>query len=400
MVTSDAFDVLIVGGGPVGWACALAVQHALVRGARVGVIDPNSLAPENPSNRDNDAPISARVYTVTEDNLSWLATHNIAPIAARSANVHNIIVHTQDGAVGLNISDRDARAERLACVVEHDWIAEALRHAALSRGVHAVTARAVTSDVLDGTRYVELDDQSMRSAALVVIAQGGASGLTAQVGIDTLHRDYERFGVIANFACDAPHLGAAKQWFLRDQSVLALLPLPDHLAQHAVSMVWSVDESRRDTLCTMSADELCAEVASASGVTIKGLTSPAQAFPLSLARTADPVGPRALVVGDSAHAIHPLAGQGVNLGLADAQALGNALAQAEVVGNDAGHPLLLARYRRERYGATLAMQATTDLLARIYNQDSPALSHTISDLGMRVLGRVPAFRRIVSSVAG
>ncbi len=406
MVDADAFDVLVVGGGPVGWACALAAKRALTqngkKATRIAVLDPNPPPALQNFSGDENAAMHARVYTVTHDNLTWLTAHGIAPDPLRSADVHNIVVHDQTGRLAFNISDRDARVDRLAVVLEHDWLAAQLARAAIAHDVQHIPSRVIGSDLLDGTRWVELDDKKMLSASLVVVAQGAASALTEQIGINVVRRDYSRHGVIANFQTSMPHLGAARQWFLPDQSVLALLPLPQHKGQHAVSMVWSVDESRRETLCAMSPEALCEAVTQASGVALQTVISAAKSFPLHLTRAADPVAVRALAVGDSAHAIHPLAGQGVNLGLADAQALGRALTQVSKVGGDAGHALLLSRYRRERYGETLALQATTDTLARIYNQQSsvfPATFANLADTGMRVLGRAPAFRRILSSAA-
>jgi 2-polyprenylphenol 6-hydroxylase len=406
VVAANVFDVLVVGGGPVGWACALAAKHALKQSGnavqRIAVIDPNAAPATTSFSAQAHAAILPRVYTVTHENLSWLAAQGIKPDPLRSADVHNIVVHEQTGNLAIDISDRDAHVDRLAAVVEHDWLAAQLARAALAQGVQAITARVVSSDVLDGTRWVELDDKKMLTASLIVIAQGAASALIEQIGIKVVRRDYSRFGVIANFQARTPHLGAARQWFLPDQSVLALLPLPQDNGRNALSMVWSVDKARSDALCALDAEALCAAVSQASGVQVQAVLSPAMSFPLKLARAADPVAVRALAVGDSAHAIHPLAGQGVNLGFADAQALGRVLAHAGKVGGDAGHALLLSRYRRERYRDTLALQATTDTLARIYNQESsifPATFANLADAGMRVLGRVPAFRRILSSAA-
>jgi 2-polyprenylphenol 6-hydroxylase len=416
VVALSRFDVLVVGGGPVGWACALAAKTALSKGGhrspsppRVGVIDTKAALAISEASTSKSSPMGARVYTVTHENLSWLSAHGIALDRERSADVTNIVVHTQDGAQALDISARDARVDRVAAVVEHDWLAVELARAAMKHGVQAINARVASSDLFDGTRFIELEDRSVLSASLVIISQGAGSALADQIGIKTLSRDYARFGVIANFTTTDAHRGAARQWFLPDQSVLALLPLPRHTqqhsphdGQHAVSMVWSVDAARCEALRAMTEAELCAAVSAASGMTLSAVSSSAQSFPLRLSRTANPVAERALVVGDSAHAIHPLAGQGVNLGLADAQALEQVLAKASSVGGDAGHALLLSRYRRLRYAPTLVMQATTDGLARIYNQESrvaPGILANLADGGMRILGRVPTFRRMLSSAA-
>ncbi len=397
-VASNSFDVIVVGGGPVGWACALAAKQTA---ARVCVID-RATTPKTPSGA-----IQSRVYTVTEDHLRWLSEHGVVLDGARCAEVDRIRVFTQSGQLALNIDARDARKMRLAKVIEHEHLSAATATRALQTGVQYVQGEVATSGVLDGERYVELADGSLRNAQLVVFAQGANTGLLDALGVQSIRRDYERVAVVANFAASDAHRGAAQQWFLPDQSILALLPLPDDAGLPAVSMVWSTTASHAAELHAMTESELCATVsrATSSAMRPSSVIAACKEFPLQLVRVADPVAERALVVGDAAHAVHPLAGQGVNLGLGDAMALCEALSLKAQVGGDVGHGLLLAKYRRSRYAAVAAMQAATDGLARIYNlssaeNSSPLLpSAPIGDFGMRVLGTLPAFRRILSSAA-
>ncbi|HOB03154.1 MAG TPA: FAD-dependent monooxygenase, partial [Casimicrobium huifangae] len=208
-------------------------------------------------------------------------------------------------------------------------------------------------------------------------------------------------GVVANLIAESGHRDTAAQWFLPDGSILALLPLPDIAGASAMSMVWSADPRRAASLCAMADDELLRAINAISGQTIRlrAVAGRPRSFPLNLLRLADPVGKRVLVVGDAAHAMHPLAGQGVNVGLADARCLFDLWSSVAMAADDPGHPLLLARYRRQRYGPTLAMQMTTDGLFRLYNQSEHPLLMAAGDAGMRLLGRVPAFRRTLSTAA-
>jgi 2-polyprenylphenol 6-hydroxylase len=396
--SDSRFDVIVVGGGPVGWACALSACESA---KRVCVIDPGEI-PSVPANA-----IGSRVYTVTQDHLSWLTARGVVLDRARCANVDRIRVFDQSGNAALNIDASDARKARLASVLEHDHLSAAVASRALQRGVQFVRGDVSSSGVLDDMRYVELADGALLNAALVVFAQGANTPLLENIGVKTLRRDYERVAVVANFVAQDAHRGVANQWFLPDQSILALLPLPDHENNAAVSMVWSTTPSHAESLISMNEEDLCAAVSHATGnkLCVTRVTASCKTFPLRLIRLADPVAERALVVGDAAHAVHPLAGQGVNLGLGDAAALADALSYASQVGGDVGHALLLAKYRRSRYAAVAAMQAATDGLARIYNlssaeNSSPLLpSASIGDFGMRVLGTLPAFRRILSSAA-
>jgi 2-polyprenylphenol 6-hydroxylase len=397
----NQYDAIIVGGGPVGWACALACTQANPR-ALVCVVD------RTPPPAALRAMIDTRVYTVTEDNLAWLTARGVVLDETRAANVEKIRVFDQTNTNALTVDSRDARRVRLAKVIEHDALTAAIAARAQALGVRFVVGEARASGILDHLRYVELADGQLITAKLAIVAEGANSKLRDALGVQVLQRDYERFGVVAHFNTREHHRCEARQWFLPDRSILALLPLPDISREPAVSMVWSTTKTHAESLAALTADQLCEAVpdATRNAVEIVAALTPVAAFPLRLARVPDPVTERALIVGDAAHAIHPLAGQGVNLGFGDAQALETVLADADRVNRDIGHTLLLSKFRRNRYAAVLAMQTATDGLARLYNLNTsyftgaPIAPATIGDLGMRVLGKLPAFRRFVSSSAG
>lgn len=398
------FDLLVVGGGPVGWACALAATRASERMSRklaIAVVDASAPRP---------APtglFEPRVYTVTEENLAWCRERGVEFDRSRLCDVAGIRVFDQQGNPALSISARDARRTRLAAVIEHDALTHALATRARNAGVEWVSANVGETGVLDQHRYVETSNGELLNAKLVVVAEGVRSTLRERLKIHAVERDYERFGVVAHFSVSAPHLGQARQWFLPDRSILALLPLPDVEDAAAVSMVWSCSTEQADRLKGMTAAALCeaVSVATRNQVSIFRALSTPQAFPLRLLRASDPVSERAILVGDAAHAVHPLAGQGVNLGLGDAIGLESTLIESPSVGYDPGHALMTAKFRRLRYSAVLAMQTATDGLARLYNLDQslfamqPMVLADVADAGMRVLGRLPAFRRALSSAA-
>jgi ubiquinone biosynthesis UbiH/UbiF/VisC/COQ6 family hydroxylase len=171
--------------------------------------------------------------------------------------------------------------------------------------------------------------------------------------------------VVANFAIEKSHAGTAFQWFRRD-GVLALLPLPGE----RVSMVWSTAEAHGEELMSLPAQDLAARLEMASaGVlgALRVLTAPA-AFPLRLQRVARLVAPRLALVGDAAHNVHPLAGQGVNLGFRDARELVRVLA-GRGAQTDCGDYLLLRRYERARREDILGMQLATDGLQKLFASD-------------------------------
>jgi ubiquinone biosynthesis UbiH/UbiF/VisC/COQ6 family hydroxylase len=398
---SASLDVLVAGGGPVGWACALAAKTALGKRARVAVIERDPLP-----QIANGARLSARVYTVAAGNLLWFEALGVRFDAARSASVTDMLVHGRDGRASLRISANDAGQRELAQVIEHEALAAATAARAQALGVQLIKGECVAlhdSDPTDGGahRLVELADKSLLSTRLLLAADGTHSRVREAAGLAASTRPYAQRGVVANMICATPHRDTARQWFLPDGSILALLPLPSINGAAAVSMVWSVPPARADVLCALPTDALLAEIntASANALGVCEVVGAARQFPLTLLRLPDPVAPRFLAVGDAAHAMHPLAGQGVNVGLADARCLADVLPRAGEVHDDPGHALLLARYRRERFGPTFAMQLATDSLFRLYNQSEHPLLMAAGDAGMRLFGHLPAFRRTLSSTA-
>jgi len=395
-VSAPTYAVLVAGGGPVGWACALAARQSLGSRARIAVVErapPPAVAP--------GSPLSPRVYTISSGNTDWLRAQGVRFAESRMAAVNAIVVNGRDGGESLRVNERDSARDLLAWVMEHEALTEAIAARAQALGIELVPGSCVATQIDGASRLLELADRSLHSARLVVIADGAASALRELAGVEWRRRDYPQHGVVAHLECAAPHRGAARQWFMADGTILALLPLPDIDGAPAVSMVWSADVERAQLLTAMPVTQLLDEInrATAGEAGVTAVRSPARAFPLTLVRAPDPVVERAVVVGDAAHAVHPLAGQGVNLGLGDARALAETLAAAATFAGDAGHALLLGRYRRSRYAATLAMQATTDGLFRLYNQTQHPLLMAAGDAGMRLFGRLPAFRRILSSAA-
>ena len=415
------FDVVVAGGGPVGWACALAAQVALGKRSRVAVIERDPL----PVIAADD-PIAARVYTVASGNLAWLAEHGVAVDRARSTTVTDIQVFGRDGGLSLGVSANDSGLDELACVIEHEALAVAIAARALQAGVTLIAGECIAlhdqsggdresegkgTGYSDDARTVELADRRLLQSRLVLAADGAHSRLRESVGMVASRHSYPQQGVVANLRCGRAHENTARQWFLADGSILAFLPLPalpplptlppQSANASSVSMVWSVSAERAQFLCELSATALLAEInaASADTLDVNAVINGTQRFPLSLLRLPDPVAARFVAVGDAAHTFHPLAGQGVNVGLADARCLFDLWQRVAEVHADPGHSLLLSRYRRQRYGPTLAMQLATDGLFRLYNQFEHPFLMAAGDAGMRLLGRLPAFRRTLSTNA-
>jgi 2-octaprenylphenol hydroxylase len=246
-----------------------------------------------------------------------------------------------------------------------------------------------------GAAELRFDDGDPVSARLIAAADGVRSWARAQAGMHHDPRPYSQTAVVANFASERPHHGRAFQWFLPMHGVLAWLPLPGH----RMSMVWSAPDSLAAELSTLEGSALAERVASAGGRALGALTliTPPSAFPLSLLKLPSVTAQRLALVGDAAHCVHPLAGQGVNLGFGDAACLSAILAARGAI-RDPGASLLLERYASRRLETVLAMQGVTDGLVRLFGARGPWV-RLLRNRGMSLVGSVTPLKRLLAQPA-
>ena len=227
-------------------------------------------------------------------------------------------------------------------------------------------------------------------ARLLVGADGANSAVRAAAGIGSRSTDYEQTAVVCNFRCAKPHLDTAWQWFT-DEGVVALLPLPD---DH-VSLVWSAPRTLAQQLLALPPAELARRVTARSGGVLGDL-QPAgivASFPLRLVVVDRLIAPRIALVGDAAHVVHPLAVQGLNLGLQDVASLLEVLRGREAF-RDIGDTVLLRRYERSRAEPVAMMRAATDGLARLFGSDD-ALARTVRNTGLAAVDRLGPVKRLL-----
>jgi 2-polyprenyl-6-methoxyphenol hydroxylase-like FAD-dependent oxidoreductase len=208
-------------------------------------------------------------------------------------------------------------------------------------------------------------------APLTVVAEGKDAASRAALGVKVDTQAYGHSGVAARLRSDQPHAGLARQWF-RSPDILALLPFDRPSPGHSYGLVWSVPHDRAQALLAMAPAEFEQALAQATGGEAGSLAleGPRATWPLRLARAQSVSGPGWVLVGDAAHVVHPLAGQGLNLGLADVLALADVIAQREPW-RGLGDEKLLRRYARRRHLPTLAMAGVTDALWHLFAQESP-----------------------------
>lgn len=384
-----ATDVLVAGAGLPG----LAVAAALARqGLDVAVADRNPLPDRAP---EGDA-LDVRVYAVSPGSASFLGTLGAwdALPMSRVAPVESMRVEGDQGAV-MTFSAYDLGERALAWIVEERELRATLAAAARDAGVAMNTGNFARLTFLPERAQLTFDDGRETTARLVVGADGVRSWIRESAGIVASPRSYGQTAVVANFACERPHRGCAHQWFRADGGVLAWLPLPEQ----RISIVWSAPEPLAAELLALDAEALAARVSEAGGQALGdlALVTPPAAFPLSFLRLPAVVAHRLALVGDAAHGVHPLAGQGVNLGFGDAQVLAGVLAERGPV-HDPGAPLLLERYARRRAEPVLAMHAVTDGLARLFGSRQHGLA-TLRNFGLSAVEALPIAKYLLAQPA-
>ena len=383
---SQASDVLIVGGGLVGLSLARALAGS---GLDLAVIEPQAPRKATP----DPASWDSRVYALSPGTVAFLESCGVWPRLPheRVTRVEAMRIYGDDTRARLDFSAYDAGLRELAFIVEGRALLEALREAVRGQDLRMhCPADWRALDFHDDHAAATLSDGAVLRARLVVGADGADSRVRAQAGIEVRPSDYGQLGVVANFSCEKSHQRVACQWFRRD-GVLALLPLPGE----RVSMVWSISQERGRALVALSAKALAAEVESASHGALGALKviTPAAAFPLRLQRVTHFTKPRVALVGDAAHNLHPLAGQGLNLGFRDARELAEVL-RGRGPQRDCGDYALLRRYERARKEDVAAMQLTTDGLQKLFNNEAVWLAGA-RNLGLTVLNGLPLLKNLL-----
>jgi ubiquinone biosynthesis UbiH/UbiF/VisC/COQ6 family hydroxylase len=354
---SPDFDVAIVGGGLVGLSLACALEGSGLRVALVERGAPPDALPAAPADWD------VRVYAISPGSQAFLAGCGAWPEAARMAPVDAMQVFGDAEGSRLAFEAQEARVTHLAQIVENRVLLDALWRRLPQSAVSVlapVQCQAVAFE--RDWALLALEGRPPIRARLLVAADGAQSWLRAQAGMAAITTPYAQSAVVANFECEQAHRGTAFQWF-RGDGVLALLPLPGERC----SMVWSARQDVADELIAASSDALAQRVGEASRSVLGrlGQITPPAAFALQLTRAPSLVRPRLALVGDAAHNLHPLAGQGVNLGFQDARELAQVLLQRGAC-HDVGEHRLLRRYERARREDILAMTWVTDGLQRLF----------------------------------
>ena len=384
------FDVVIVGAGLVGASLALALSRQDLN-LKVALVDATVPVPAPPP-----AEWGSRMYALSPASVIFLsqlgAWQAIDP--QRLSPVHAMRVFGDAEGARLDFSAYECAVAELAWIVESGRVQAALWQLLQSGRSVALHCPARCQRLHADDNALELDDGRVLQADLLVAADGSQSWLRQAAGIEVEVQPYDQLGVVANFDCATAHQSIARQWF-NQQGVLAWLPLPGK----RISMVWSTPEPHARALLAMAPDALASCVAQAGGNALGAmllLGAPA-AFPLSRLSATRLVGPGIALVGDAAHAVHPLAGQGVNLGFADARALARILAEREPF-RSCGDVRLLRRYERVRAEDILAMRWTTDALARLFASHASGVAW-LRNHALNLIDGLPVLKNVLAQHA-
>ncbi len=395
-------DVVIAGAGMAGATLALALHSG---GLRPLLIDPQPFEAQAAPTFDGRA--SAIAYSSFRQ---WMAIGAGDALLEHAQPIEQILVtdaHTPGAASGAalpaflrfdstEIADR-SDGEPLGYLIENRHIRAALGQAVEAAGIAVLAPAAVKSlQVAPGRATVQLADGREVSAPLVVGAEGRGSIVRREAGIGLTGWEYKQAGVVATVAFDAPHRGVAHEYFL-PSGPFAILPLTGNRA----SLVWTESTARGEALRGARDEVFMAHLVRRFGEFLGPLRveGPRFVYPLALTLAERFTAPRVALLGDAAHGVHPIAGQGLNLGLKDAAALAQVLVEAARLGEDIGNEAVLERYARWRRFDTVSLALAFDAFVRLFGSDNPVL-RAARGAGMAVVNRIGPARRFFMQEAG
>ncbi len=383
-------DVLVAGAGYVGLATAVAIREARPN-LQVAVVD---AAPAGAWEKDGRASAVAAAASRMLERLGvW---HEIAPEAqamtemivtdSRSSDPVRPVFLTFDGEV--------EPGEPFAHMVANKVLNGALRRRAAGLGIEVAQGVAVEGFERQGGRLLAgLSDGSRAEVRLLVAADGVRSKLREMAGIGTVHWDYGQSGIVCTVVHERPHNGRAEEHFM-PAGPFAILPLkPGKDGSNRSSIVWNERTTEAERLVNEDPLVFETELERRFGLKLGEIRveGKPRAWPLGLTLARAFVAPRAALAGDAAHGIHPIAGQGLNLGFKDAAALAETVVEADRLGQDIGALDVLERYQMWRRFDTVQMGITTDVLNRLFSNDVAPL-RTIRDIGLGLVDRMPSLK--------
>ena len=388
-------DVVIAGGGLVGRALALALAKLAPQGFRVVLVDAEPAQPSGSAAED------ARALALSAGTRNLLAAIDVWPLLAPKAQAIESIDIT-DSAPNAALRPHflgfdDELKGAGAVMVEHGDLRRALAAAAAKESAIELRSAERATDFAtdDFGVVVQLGSGAKIAATLLVAADGKRSELRERAGIKCVGWSYPQIGIVTTVAHARPHHGKAVQHFL-PAGPFAMLPLTGNRS----SIVWTEEGERGKAIMEAGEDRFLDELTKRFGFRLGeiALAGPRQSFPLDLQIARSFVADRLALIGDAAHVVHPLAGQGLNIGMRDVAALTETVVEAARLGLDIGAVLQLERYQRWRRFDSAFSAAVMDGLNRLFSNDSAPL-RALRDLGLGLVDRAPPLKRFLAREA-
>jgi 2-octaprenyl-6-methoxyphenol hydroxylase len=385
--TQRPIDVLVAGGGFAGLAFAIALRQGLGNSFTVTVADPALASPQSKDMRASAIAASAR--RLFEVIGAWQA------VEADAQPILDMVVTDSklDDAVRptfLTFGGEVEAGEPFAHMIENRHLIDALVAKAKDDGVELRAAPVEDFDASDNTIAVRLKTGDTLSARLLVGADGARSAVREKAGISTHGWNYDQSAIVTTVAHERDHNGRAEEHFL-PAGPFAILPLTGKRS----SIVWTENTREAERLLALPDAEFHTELEKRFGLHLGDIevAAPRRTYPLGLFTARSFIADRLALIGDAAHVIHPIAGQGLNMGLRDAAALAEVIADTARLGLDPGAAQTLERYQRWRRFDTMTMGVATDGLNRLFSNKSDVL-RLARDVGLGLVERLPALKRV------
>ncbi|WP_137042601.1 ubiquinone biosynthesis hydroxylase [Pseudolabrys sp. FHR47] len=379
-------DLVIGGAGFAGLALAIALRQALGERFAITVADP-ALA-QVPSKDPRATAIAAAARRLFEAIEVWDAVaptaQPILDMVVTDSKLDDVVRPTF-----LTFGGEVEEGEPFAHMVENRYLIDALVKRAKDMGIDLRATAVSRYETTSKAVVVTFADGNEIEARLLVGADGARSAIREQAGIATHGWSYGQSGIVTTVEHERPHNGCAEEHFL-PAGPFAILPLTGN----RVSIVWTERTRDAERIVALPDDEFHTELEKRFGLHLGELkiAGPRRAYPLGLYNARSFIADRLALIGDAAHVIHPIAGQGLNMGLRDVAALAESIADVARLGLDIGGPQVLERYQRWRRFDTMTMSVATDGLNRLFSNHSNAL-RLVRDIGLGLVERMPELKR-------
>ncbi len=402
-MTQQRYDLVIVGAGMAGAALALACSELPLR---IALLEAQTVRDGWPPLQESVVDYDSRVSALTEASRQLLMQLGVWPAisACRSCAYSDMEVWDGEGTGRIHFSAAEVNRSELGHIVENRVITAALIDRLRQQGrVQCLFGKPLVGlEQRAETCVLQLEGGQQLDADLVVAADGANSRLREWAGFTTREWDYHHQALVTTVETSLPHANTAWQRFL-PEGPLAFLPLPDSAGRQCYSsIVWSALPEFSESLMAMSEADFNQALTRHFEERLGEVLASAKrvCFPLRQRHAVDYFKGRVVLVGDAAHTIHPLAGQGINLGFADVQALAEELERTLASGGGCSDAALLSRYQRRRKGDNLAMMAAMEGFQNLFESSLLPL-RIVRNMGMRALNELgPVKRQIISKAMG